>query len=120
MVSRNPYLNPGAHEMNGEISWTLQKIREAYNENLEFWDGLYPIHLREIGDVEEVTEDTIERGDIGAELKNIRKRVNEIMPRLKQSADLSGNPHVWRKGEPLDDLPRGLRERIGKALNFGI
>jgi hypothetical protein len=120
MVFRNPHLNPGAYEMNGEIQWTLHKIREAYGENLRLWNGLYPIHLGERSNVEEVTEDSIEYGDLKNASETICQRAKEVMARLKKSADLSGNSRVWRKGEPLDDLPRGMRERIERALNFGI
>lgn len=120
MVSGNQNFDSSPSEMNEKIRWTLQEIRKVYAENLKFWNGLYPIHLRERGNVEEVMEDTIEHGDIGTELKEFCERAKEVMPRLKEAADLSGNSRVWRKGEPLDDLPRGLRERIEKALNFGI
>jgi len=31
-----------------------------------------------------------------------------------------GNPKIWRREEPLDHLYSSLRERIEKALKFGI
>ena len=48
------------------------------------------------------------------------KRLQEILLELKESADRSGNAQVWRRGEPLDHLNPGLRERVRRAIEYGI
>jgi hypothetical protein len=52
----------------------------------------------------------------GKHLNNINAKAAE----LKQAADESGNPIIWRPGMPLENLPEGMRKRVEIALNLGI
>ena len=48
------------------------------------------------------------------------RKATKILSKLKEGADKSGNAQIWHRGEPLDGLTQGLRERILKGLKFGI
>jgi len=48
------------------------------------------------------------------------EKYRKTFPELKIAANQSGNSVVWRVGEPLDDLNQSLRDRIERALKFGI
>lgn len=109
----------------------LQKIKEAYFENLKFYNELFPVHhvvqkqswneyeTKELSDMEKMSD-----------IKKVVKETKEILSfskfltkkakELKKRADQSGNPQIWRRGDPLDNLSPGLRERIERGLNFGI
>lgn len=110
----------------------LQEIKEAYLENLRFYNELFPIHNRlqkqtrreyeakELFDIKEISDikginDIKEIKEFSLLSKILTKKVKEF----KERADRSGNAQVWRRGEPLDGLSPGLKERIEKALNFG-
>ncbi len=54
------------------------------------------------------------------EYGSVRKALNLAAPRLKAAADASGNPHIWRTGMPLGNLPEGMKKRVEMALRFGI
>jgi hypothetical protein len=43
-----------------------------------------------------------------------------IVTRQRLRADDSGNPKIWRAGDPIEGLPPKMQERITKALIFGI
>lgn len=43
----------------------------------------------------------------------------EDVMKAKKMADASGNPITWRRGDPVDALPDGIRQRIEKALIAG-
>jgi len=51
---------------------------------------------------------------------NIIKFIIFAEPRLKQAADESGNPKVWRRGDPVEMLPEGMKKRIEMAQQFGV
>ena len=50
----------------------------------------------------------------------IRGRLVLAEPRLKRLADESGNPKIWRRGNPVDALPEGMKKRIEMAFRFGV
>ena len=97
---------------------TLQEIRKAYGEVLRAWNELFSLHPQKRPDQEEAME-SVDYGDIEF-LENFRRKGKEIVPKLKEAADQSGNPATWRRGESLEDLNSGMRERILKGLEFGI
>lgn len=111
----------------------LQKIREAYWENLRLYNELFPIHSvsqrrnwrinsrEELSDIKEISD--IKNIKISEDIKeflSLSKILEEKEKGFEKRADQSGNPQIWRRGDPLDNLSQGLRERIERALNFGI
>jgi hypothetical protein len=67
----------------------------------------------------EDTTDKSARGD-GDISRMLKAKTKKVLPILKEGADQSGNAIVWHRGQDLDALNEGLRERIEKALRFGI
>ena len=97
---------------------TLQEIREAYGEILRAYNDLFPLHPQERKEHEETMENV---GYVDIEfLQKFRTKGKEIISKLKEAADQSGNPVMWRRGEPLEDLNSGMKARILKAVEFGI
>ncbi len=104
--------------MSEESEWPLQKIRESYLDALQLYNALYPV-LPE----RKIEKDEMPEGIDGEEDPHhcaIRARMKEIAPAISKAADRSGNPQVWRRGEPLDCLNQGMLERVRMALKFGI
>jgi hypothetical protein len=108
--------------MNGKTRWTLKEIREAYRQSLEAYNELFPPHPETKKTPGSITEDMGENFPKDEEHfnKTLMKRLKKIFPKVKEAADHSGNAFVWHRGDPLDGLNQVMRERIEKALNFGI
>jgi hypothetical protein len=97
---------------------TLQEIREAYGEILRAYNELFPLHPQTRRKSKDETE-IFDRGDQDF-LKEVRMKLKKVFPKLRETADRSGNAQVWHRGEPLDKVTQGMRNRIGKALRLGI
>ncbi len=97
---------------------TLQEIRQAYGEILRAFNTLYPLHPATRKEPQDIT-DNFDKGDESL-IEAIRTKARKIFPKLKGTADQSGNVKVWHRGDPLEGLNRGMRERIEKALKLGI
>ena len=98
--------------------WTLKEIRDAYGEALRAYNELFSLQSRRID-----REDLLPEGfsiDREEPINTFRKKATEINLKLKEAADQSGNAVTWRRGDPLDGLDQGLRERIERGLEFGI
>jgi hypothetical protein len=48
---------------------------------------------------------------------SLSQKLSHARARLKRLADESGNPVIWRRGDPIEGLPEGMRRRVEKALN---
>jgi predicted amidophosphoribosyltransferase len=48
---------------------------------------------------------------------SLSQKLSHARARLKKLADESGNPVIWRRGDPIEGLPEGMRRRVEKALN---
>jgi hypothetical protein len=97
--------------------WTLKEIRESYMEILRAYNELFPLDPVMRKDPEE----TMDRIDINKENSHkIMMKMREFAPRLRKAADESGNAVSWHCGQSMEDLNRGLRERIEKAIRLGI
>jgi hypothetical protein len=102
-------------EMGGKLS--IEEIREAYGEIIRAYNEIFPLHPR----TRKLSLD--EENDLcwGDSAELFRLSVNrKAMDKLRQSANESGNPVIWNRGDPLDGLPEGVRKRIEKAIKFGI
>jgi hypothetical protein len=104
--------------MNDRSEWTLKEIREAYREILRAYNDLFPVHPQTTTKYEDGTQG-FDQGDYNF-LDTFRMKAKEVVPKLKQAADQSGNAQIWHRGEPLDSLNQGMRDRIGKALKLEI
>ncbi len=98
----------------------LQELREAYLENLKAYNALYPVEIDgfQKGIMMEAIPEPEEKDH--PFLKEFHKKAVKIQKELEDSADRSGNAQVWRRGDPLENLRPGLRQRVEKALRFGI
>jgi hypothetical protein len=95
----------------------LKEIRQAYREILEAYNSRFPLHPQTRAGGEDISE-PFGKEEISFQLEF--ERTKEIRAKLKEAADRSGNAQVWERGKSLDGLDQGLRERVDKALNFGI
>jgi hypothetical protein len=96
---------------------TLQEIREAYAEILRAYNAIFPVHPETRIKFEDETEG-LDRGDQNF-LDTFRMKAKKIVPKLREAADQSGNVKVWHRGNPLEGLNQGMKERVEKALNLG-
>jgi hypothetical protein len=121
MVAANPNLNKGSIEVTEKVQWTLKEIRDAYGEILRAYNALFPLHPQTRMEHEDIIIDTVDshRGDDDFHA-TFQAKAREILPKLKKAADQSGNAVTWHRGEPLESLNEGMRERIERALKFGI
>jgi hypothetical protein len=103
--------------MSDRSEWTLQRTREAYGEILWAYNNLFPLHRQKRTEHEEPME-SIDYGDIEF-LENFRRKGKEISGKLKRAADQSGNAVVWRRGDSLEGLSLGMKERIERGLKRG-
>ncbi len=55
---------------------------------------------------------------IGA--RSLSGKISLAAPRLQKAADESGNPVIWRRGDPVEKLPQGMRKRVETAMRFGV
>jgi len=100
----------------------LEKIKEIYLENLKFYNELYPIRINNTKKIsnlyfdEEPSLSIKDTFDFKKSVLKMKKKLIELENNLNQI----GNPKIWRRGEPLNHLDSSLRERIEKALKFGI
>ena len=107
--------------MSRRVQWSLKEIRSAYVEAVSAYNEIYPIHPPErisVEGIEEMGEEVL-KGD-ECLVETFRKKAREITPKLKEAADQSGNAISWHCGQSLDGLNQGMKERIEKALRFGI
>ena len=104
--------------MNDGSEWTLKEVREAYGEILRAYNNLFPLHPQKRSDHEEPMEG-VDYGDIGF-LEEFRRKGKEIGAKLKRAADQSGNAVVWLRGDSLEGLSPGMKERIERGLKRGI
>lgn len=96
--------------------WTLQEIRQAYSEILEAYNVLFPLWCE--GRKEEgMAPDTF---DPPEDRVAFVRESKEILSKLREGADHSGNAQTWHIGEPTNGLSHGMKQRINKALKFGI
>lgn len=105
--------------MSEKDHWTLQKIREAYSEILRSYNVFFPIQLGG-KKKNEVALDAFDCEGDNFYLDVFPKKARKALRKLKKDADRSGNVQVWNKGETLNSLNQDMKERIEKALKFGI
>lgn len=97
----------------------LKEVREAYRDILRFYNALFPLHPeRRTGGVDVEEGCDLEEENFCADA--FRKKATKVLSRLKDVADQSGNAVIWRRGESFESLNYSLRNRIEKALKFGI
>jgi hypothetical protein len=104
--------------MSDRSEWTLKKIRAAYGDILGAYNELFPLHPKTTMKREDETEN-FNQGDEGF-LDAFREKAKKIAQEIKRGADESGNPIVWHRGDPLDSLSPAMRERVERALKFGV
>jgi hypothetical protein len=104
--------------MSSEPEWTLEKMREAYGKNLRAYNEIFPLHPQTTMRREDESEN-FNQGDQDF-LDIFRVKAKKIFPKVKDGADQSGNPVVWRRGDPLDSLSPAMRGRVERALKFGF
>jgi hypothetical protein len=117
-VAADPSSDNHTSGMTEKIQWTLKEIREAYREILRGYDALFPIHPETKKKVEDMTP-PLDYGEDGFFL-TLRAKTKAVLPKMKEGAAKSGNPVIWRRGDPLEGLGREMRKRIEKAMKFGI
>lgn len=119
MVAANPNLNKGSIEVAEKGQWTLKEIRDAYGEILKAFNATFPLHPQTKIQREDIVNTfDLNRGDDIYDTFNAKAK--KMLPKFRRIADQSGNASSWRRGEPLDGLNEGMRERIERALKFGI
>jgi hypothetical protein len=97
-----------------------ERVRRGYRENLTAWNALFPpIPEKRSWEDEMLPEEFDPEGLILYPGKS-RENAKRVVQKLKERADKSGDPQVWHRGDPLDGLNPGLKERILKALEFQI
>ncbi len=99
---------------------TLQEIRKAYGETLKAYNALFPIHSNGRRVKNEIAQDNFDPGGDSFYLEIFPEKFRKNFPRLKKAADQSGGSRVWHRGDHLDGLSQGMKDRIEKALKFGI
>ena len=110
----------GRIEMTKKDQWTLQEIREAYIEILKSYNALFPLEPLMRREVEQIEmPETFHRGDDNFQ-KGLMTEMKKVIPKLREAADQSGGAVTWRYGESLDGLNQGLKNRVERALKFGI
>ena len=100
----------------------LEKIKEMYLENLKLYNELHPIRInntRKISNLYFDEEPSLSIKDTFDLKKSVLKMEKKLIA-LENNLNQIGNPKIWRREEPLDHLYSSLRERIEKALKFGI
>lgn len=100
----------------GVKAWNLGEIREAYREALSIYNELS--RPRDRVQVDAIEGDPAKSDEDFCSI--IIKKAKESAPKLKEAADQSGDPVVWRRGDPLSGLNKSLRKRIEAGLKFCI
>jgi hypothetical protein len=98
--------------------WPLPKIREAYREILSAYDEICSLHPKISVKDEDITPPFDQGEDVSS--FTVRKRMTAILPKIKEGADRSGNAVIWYRGDSLEGLSSGMRDRVERALKFGI
>jgi hypothetical protein len=106
--------------MTSRSEWSLKEIRAAYSEILKAYNALFPIYPNIKREKDETIQDNFDPGGDKFYSEILPKKFRENFRRLQKAADQSGNPMIWHRGDPLDGLSPGMRERIERALKFGI
>jgi len=96
----------------------LQKLREAYLENLKAYNSVHPIEIDGIR--KGIMIETIEEEKEKFLYEYFDQRAKKILKDLKNSVKFSGNAQIWKRGDSLENLNLGMKERVEKALRFGI
>jgi hypothetical protein len=104
--------------MTSRSGWTLEEMRQAYGEILSAFNALFPVHPETRRKFEDET-DMFDRNEEDFRAAFLWK-AKKILPKLKEAADQSGNVKVWHRGDPLEGLNLGMKERIERALKLGI
>jgi hypothetical protein len=104
--------------MTDQGQWPLKKIREAYLDVLSHYNALYPILPDRKMETDEMPGGIDGEEDLRCCF--IRAKLREVAGGIKEAADRSGNPETWQIGESLERLSDGLRNRVERALKFGI
>ena len=104
--------------MSEKSQWTLNEIRAAYRDILSAYNALFPLYPQTRIGREDIEGDP-DKGEDETYLA-FRGKMKKKVPELKAIADQSGNARVWHRGDPLDGLDQGLKDRIEKALKFGF
>jgi hypothetical protein len=111
--------------MSEKVQHNLKEIRGAYAEILSAYNATFPLDpptKKDADMMDRFAEDTTDKSDKGNhDLPRIlRAKAKKALPMLKEGADQSGNAVSWHRGQPLDDLNQGLKDRIERALKLGI
>ena len=122
MGIRSSDLCAGALEMTEQTDWPLQRIREAYSEILRAYNILFPLHAdgKRGKKEEKVVLDAFDPEGNKFYKKAFFRKMREVSLKLKVAADQSGNAQTWHAGESLEGLNERMKERIDRALKFGI
>lgn len=105
---------------------SLKEIRTAYREILIAYNNLFPPYAVMRKDAEDAmdrfSEDTTDKSiKGGGDLLEISMgNPKKALPTVKVAADQSDNVVSWYRGQSLEGLNQGLRDRIEKALKLGI
>jgi hypothetical protein len=111
-----------SREIEAVDKMNLKEIRESYRMNLEAFNRLSPIHPQEKIEREEIFLGVgIDEGEGDERIADPdRKKMTKVVSKAKEAADRSGSVQVWHRGEPLDNLGEGMRERIERAIKLGF
>lgn len=120
MVSENGDLYPEAERIVGG-GMELKEIRQGYGEALMLYNEIVPLHPQERKEPETEFPGTIDL----AESRRTAKACVKVCEATEGTAEISSpnqpaNAQIWCRGEPLDNLNEGLKERIERALKFGF
>jgi hypothetical protein len=96
----------------------LKEIRAAYAEILSAWNVVSPPIAQSVREDKEMMADSVDMDEEST--MSTMGKLRKVHPELKREADQSGNAQVWHRGESLDGLSPGMKERIERALRFGI
>jgi hypothetical protein len=118
MGTTNPNPDTTAFGMSDGSEWTLERIRQAYSEILFAYNDLSPLHSETRRKHEDETQ-SFGQGDDNF-LDAFRMKAKRLVPKIKEIADQSGNAMIWHRGESFEGLSLGMRERVERALKFGI
>lgn len=104
----------------------LKEIRAGYRECLSAYNAIFPLDPATKKDAEDMmdrfAEEVTERSaKIDSNARRIsRAKAKKALPTQEEGADQLGNAITWRRGDSLDGLNQDTRERIERALKFGI
>jgi hypothetical protein len=105
--------------MTEENQWMLEEIREAYAQILAAFNELFPVHPQRRIEEDVSGGFSFDRGN-DSFIDAFRRKTKEVLPKLKEAADQSGNAVSWYRGQSLEGLNQSLKDRVEKALKVGI